>query len=88
MQVGPILAVDALFVFIAWAIGSSKGQGATGFILGLFLGPLGMILAGFLKPTVELQAKRDVALEAARERLREEGRAQARAEMQAPPAAE
>lgn len=92
MQAGPLLAIDALFVFIAWAIGSSKGQGATGFILGLFLGPLGMILAGFLKPTVELQAKRDVALEAAREaereRLREEGRAQARAEMQAPPATE
>jgi len=45
MQAGPLLAIDAL----------------SGFILGLFLGPLGMILAGFLKPTVELQAKRDVA---------------------------
>lgn len=85
-QTGPILAGYAFCVLISWVIGSSKGQGAGGFIFGLLFGPLGVLFALLLKPTIAVQAQRDVALEAAREaereRLREEGRAQARAEMQ------
>jgi hypothetical protein len=91
-QTGPLLFGYIVCVIIAWLVGGSKGQGVGGFIFGLFFGPLGILFAMLLKPTVPIQAKRDVALEAAREaereRLREEGRAQARAEMQQPPAAE
>ena len=91
-QTGPLLFGYAMCVIIAWLIGGSKGQGVAGFILGLLFGPLGILFTILTKPTVAVQAQRDVALEAAREaereRLREEGRAQARAEMQQPPAAE
>lgn len=85
-QTGPIIVSYILCVLIAWAIGSSKGAGGAGLFLGLLFGPLGIIFALITKPSVAVQAQRDVALEQAREaereRLREEGRAQARAEMQ------
>ena len=84
----PFIVAWFFFILIGYAIGSGKGRGAEGFLLGLLLGLIGVIIAGFMKPSVAIQAKRDVELERAREaereRWREEGRAQARAEMQTP----
>jgi F0F1-type ATP synthase assembly protein I len=67
---GPILAILGVCTFIGWVIGSVKGQGAAGLILGLLLGPLGILAALIIKPAVAVQARRDVALEAERDRLR------------------
>jgi hypothetical protein len=69
---GPLIAVWALTTIISWAIGAGKGNSAGGFFLGALLGPLGILITALLKPTVQIQAQRDIALEAERERLRQQ----------------
>ena len=43
------LIVFVVSVFLAAAIGSSKGKGGTGLLLGFLLGPLGVIITLLLK---------------------------------------
>lgn len=42
-----------LCAFVGAMIGSGKGMGGAGFALGLFLGPIGVIIAACLKPDTE-----------------------------------
>ncbi len=86
-QNAPFIVGYGFCVIIAWVIGASKGQAAGGFIFGLLFGPLGILFAAFgLKPSVNIQAQRDLAVEAEKDRLRGERerlRAEVRAEMEA-----
>lgn len=67
------IIIDALIcLIIGGAIGSSRGRGGDGVLLGLLLGPLGVLLALTLKPTVEYAAARAEAIEAERRKLRGE----------------
>lgn len=56
-------------MFLAMVIGGSKGFPGLGIILGLLLGPLGVLIVAVMKPTPEVQAKREMEVEAARARL-------------------
>lgn len=42
-----------LGALVGWAIGHSKGRGADGLMIGLFLGVIGWVIAGTWKPRVE-----------------------------------
>ena len=53
-------------------IGGSKGFTGLGIFLGLLLGPLGVLIVAVMKPTPEVQAKREMAVEAERIRLQRE----------------
>jgi hypothetical protein len=64
------VAVDVICLFLGMIIGGSKGFTGLGIILGLLLGPLGVLVVAVMKPTPEVQAKREMAVEAERERLR------------------
>lgn len=72
--------VAVLSLFIGLVAGGSKGFAGLGAFLGLLLGPLGVLIVLCMKPTVEVQAQRAEALEAARARLRTQSTA-----AQAPP---
>ncbi|MCC7479353.1 hypothetical protein IT575_12975 [bacterium] len=39
-----LVSGNVLFAIIGWLLGNSKGTGCAGFLLGLFLGPLGLII--------------------------------------------
>ena len=43
-----VLAILALLTFFGWLAGSTRGRPTTGALLGLFLGPLGVVVALFL----------------------------------------
>jgi len=58
--------------FIGLAIGSSKGQAAAGFLLGLLLGPVGLLIALIMKPSIQVQAQRAEAVDFERARIREQ----------------
>jgi hypothetical protein len=65
--------VDAIIcLVIAGAIGSNRGRGGDGVLLGLLLGPLGVLLALTLKPTPAYVAARAEEVEAERRKLRGE----------------
>jgi len=64
------VAVDVICLFLGMIIGGSKGFTGLGLFLGLLLGPLGVLIVAVMKPTPEVQAKREMAVEAERERLR------------------
>ena len=51
-------AVMALFGLIGWAIGKPKDRGDTGIILGLVLGPIGLVLVALLSPTEDERHRR------------------------------
>lgn len=69
----PVIIVDAVICcIIGAAIGSNRGQGNQGALLGLFLGPIGVLLCLTMKPTVEYAAARAEAIEAERARIRAE----------------
>jgi uncharacterized protein YqgC (DUF456 family) len=67
-----VIAVAAICCIIGSAIGSSRGRGGDGALLGLLLGPLGVILALALKSTPAYAAARAEAIEAERAKLRAE----------------
>jgi hypothetical protein len=67
-----IITVAALCCIIGGAIGAGRGQGSQGAILGLLLGPLGVLLCLTMKTTPEYAAARAEAIEAERRKLRGE----------------
>lgn len=61
-----VALIGWLVCFIIGAgIGSSKGKGGEGALLGLLLGPLGLILIALSTPTPEVLAQRAAAVAAA-----------------------
>lgn len=64
------VAIDVVCLFLGMIIGSAKGLTGLGLFLGLLLGPLGVLIVAVMKPTPEVQAKRELAVEAERTRLR------------------
>ena len=66
------VAVDVICLFLGMIIGGSKGFTGLGLFLGLVLGPLGVLIVAVMKPTPEVQAKREMAVEAERARLRDQ----------------
>jgi MFS family permease len=46
-------------IFAAGAIGNRKGRSGTGFLLGLFLGWIGVIIIAFIPPTREMLVLRE-----------------------------
>jgi len=66
------VAVDVICLFLGMIIGGSKGFTGLGLFLGLVLGPLGVLTVAVMKPTPEVQAKREMAVEAERARLRDQ----------------
>lgn len=78
---GPLIAALAISTLLGWIIGAGKGRGVEGFFLGLILPGIGWIIAMLMKPTVTVQATRDVAVEQERDRIRQEALEQARAEL-------
>jgi hypothetical protein len=52
-------------LFLGMVIGGSKGFAGLGIVLGLLLGPLGVLIVACMKATPEVQAKRTLAIEAA-----------------------
>lgn len=51
-----------VFVFASRMAGSRKGKAGTGLVLGLFLGPAGLLMALFLRPDKKQLEKEDIAL--------------------------
>jgi len=66
------VAVDVVCLFLGMIIGGSRGFTGLGLFLGLLLGPLGVLIVAVMKPTPEVQAKREMAVEAERVRLQRE----------------
>jgi len=66
------VAIDVVCLFLGMIIGGSKGFTGLGIFLGLVLGPLGVLIVAVMKPTPEVQAKREMAVEAERMRLQRE----------------
>jgi len=46
-------------IFVAGAIGNRKGRPGTGFLLGLFLGWIGVIIIACIPPTREMLVQRE-----------------------------
>lgn len=59
------VGVAVVCLFLGMIIGSAKGVTGLGLILGLLLGPLGVLIVARMKATPEVQAKRTLAIEAA-----------------------
>lgn len=67
----PVIVTIALICcIIGAAIGSGRGQGGAGALLGLLLGPLGVLLCLTMKTTPAAAAARAEAIEAERAKLR------------------
>jgi hypothetical protein len=64
-----LLALWVLCGFLGGAIGMQKGRGDEGFLLGLFLGLIGVLVAIALKPSAGHEAKRQLEIEQAKSRL-------------------
>lgn len=63
--------LDVILFFLMWgltvvlgaSIGHQRGQGFAGAILGLFLGPLGWLIAAFLPRSARAQAEHDLEVQ-------------------------
>jgi hypothetical protein len=44
------LIVTVLFAALGWYIGEQRGRGSLGLILGLFLGPIGLLIVAVMEP--------------------------------------
>lgn len=67
-----VIAVAAVCCFLGAGIGAGRGQTGAGAFLGLFLGPIGLLLCLTMKDTPEHAAMRAEAIEAERRKLRGE----------------
>lgn len=48
-HLGPIIVISNLIsMFVGWYVGNLKRAGATGILLGLLLGPLGVLITAFV----------------------------------------
>ena len=56
--------------FAGWLIGGNKGQALSGSLLGLLLGPLGVIVIAVMKPSPMIEARRQLEVEEAAKLLR------------------
>lgn len=65
------LGVGVICGAIGGAIGSSRGRAAAGTIVGLLFGPLGLIVAALLPPTIAAEAARRRELARIEEQERE-----------------
>jgi MFS family permease len=66
-------------IFAAGTIGNRRGRPGTGFLLGLFLGWIGVIIIAFIPPTRDVQVQRE------RERLQIQREAAESMRPQSPP---
>jgi F0F1-type ATP synthase assembly protein I len=66
------IGIDFACLMIGMMIGSAKGFTGLGIILGLILGPLGVLMLAVMKSTPEVQAKRELAVAAARTQLQQQ----------------
>jgi hypothetical protein len=64
-----LIVLWVLCAFIGMAIGSSKGRAGTGFILGLVLGLIGIVIIAVMSPTPEVAAQQQLAVNSAVQRL-------------------
>jgi hypothetical protein len=64
-----LLIIWLACAFIGLLIGSNKGRPGAGFLLGLFLGFIGLIIIAVMSPTPEAQALRDQRVAAASQAL-------------------
>ncbi len=83
------LCVWLMSLVVAAYLGFDRGRWATGLLLGLFFGPLGVVAAGLMQPSVECASRRAYALEQQlaerhrRARVAAEGRRQNQAQLDA-----
>lgn len=70
MNLPVVIAVATVCCLIGAAIGSGRGQGGAGALLGLLLGPIGVLLCLTMKDTPQHAAARAEAIEAERAKLR------------------
>lgn len=70
---GPVVAVWGFSVLVGWIVGAAKGRGVAGFVLGLLLGVLGVIVVVCMRPTAVVEARRVEEIRAEGERLRGPG---------------
>lgn len=67
---GPLVVIWLLCGMIAGSIASARGQGFAGwFLVGILLGPLGVLGSLFVSRSPELEAKRQLEVEEAKRRL-------------------
>jgi hypothetical protein len=66
---GFLIVFAVISGLIGMAIGGSKGKAGAGFVLGLFLGFIGWIIAAVLQPTPEVVARRQAAVNASMARM-------------------
>jgi hypothetical protein len=59
------IAVLTIFAQLGKYVGRDKGRQREGFWLGMFLGPLGLIITALLQPTADAEAARAVRVQAA-----------------------
>lgn len=60
---------------IGMSIGARRGQASVGFVLGLFLGPLGWLIAGVIPRSAKAQAEFEREVERRRAQLESKERA-------------
>lgn len=83
------LCLWLMSLLVATFLGYDRGRWSTGLLLGLLFGPLGVIAAGLMQPSVEYSGERAYALQHElarlhkRDRLAARRRRRARAEMEA-----
>jgi uncharacterized membrane protein YeaQ/YmgE (transglycosylase-associated protein family) len=67
------LVIGVVCAIVGSAIGTPKGRSAEGFLLGLFLGVIGLVIVAVLQPTVEAAAEQNLAVAQAQARIMEGG---------------
>ena len=68
-MVGLVVSLSILTALIGVAIGNRKGRAVQGFLLGLLLSVIGIVIIAFLPPTEEMKIRR-----AQEKRLRQQRR--------------
>ncbi len=65
--VAVVLVVELFFALGGFLLGEQRGNGAVGLFLGLFLGPIGLLIVAVMEPTAEVRAERERATETTRQ---------------------
>jgi Protein of unknown function (DUF2510) len=64
-----LLVLWAICALAGWAIGNQKGRGGEGLLLGVLLGIIGIIIVACLRPTAEVEAKRQLEVDQAKQKF-------------------